>query len=219
MSISFTIYFIILSFSFSRIDFENFPIIIILSFATIFLSKKKPYNIASFGAFIITAINEYRLFLNENPPSYSLLITLLTGIIWATLLWLRHFNSECFLNNLFTGTFSLLISASLIYFLSNYIKPPFPLSLFYFGFAVFIIVLSFPILKNRKFEKSSERLAILFTGATILLSTIVPLELEQKWIAVAWAIEVPFLLFLASKLEVPFLKKISYLLSAIVFFT
>ena len=53
-------------------------------------------------------------------------------------------------------------------------------------------------------------------AVTTQVSLAVPMELERAWIAVAWAIEIPALAWIASRLRVPQLSKLAWLMGGLV---
>jgi uncharacterized membrane protein len=59
-------------------------------------------------------------------------------------------------------------------------------------------------------------LAALATGATVFLSLAVPLALAQEWISVAWALEVPAVVWIARRLNVPVLRRLAWPLAILV---
>lgn len=65
-------------------------------------------------------------------------------------------------------------------------------------------------------EEAEKPLAALAVGATVLFSLALPLELEREWLSVAWALEIPALMWLASRLRVDALRKLAWIFSGIV---
>ena len=67
---------------------------------------------------------------------------------------------------------------------------------------------------RRDTEGMEKPLAALAVGATIFFSLALPLELEQQWLTVSWALEVAALLWLAGRLKVDVLRHFAWLLAA-----
>ncbi len=83
--------------------------------------------------------------------------------------------------------------------------------------AAVFVGLAVPVARRREnLLEGSTVLAALAVVVTALVSLAVPMELERAWIAVAWAIEIPALAWIASRLRVPELSKLAWLLGGLV---
>ncbi len=81
------------------------------------------------------------------------------------------------------------------------------------------IGLAAPVSRRRAdLAQGALALVALATTATAFISLAVPLALAREWIAVAWALEVPALVWLARRLEVPVLRMLAWPLMALVAF-
>lgn len=80
-----------------------------------------------------------------------------------------------------------------------------------------MIALAVPVARRRAVQVDGALvLAALATGATVFLSLAVPLALDRLWISVAWALEVPAVLWIARRLEVPILRRLAWPLAILV---
>ncbi|TWT41997.1 hypothetical protein RAS1_31240 [Phycisphaerae bacterium RAS1] len=66
---------------------------------------------------------------------------------------------------------------------------------------------------RRTHDEDALPLALLLTGMTALVSLAMPIELERRWIGVAWALEVPALAWIIAWLRVPQLRPVAAALS------
>ncbi|MEM8930408.1 MAG: DUF2339 domain-containing protein [Acidobacteriota bacterium] len=83
--------------------------------------------------------------------------------------------------------------------------------------ALMLGIMAWPVHRRRPADPDASRpLAALAAGATTLVSSAVPLELERDWLTVAWAIEIPILAWLALRLDVRALRVMAALLGVVV---
>jgi uncharacterized membrane protein len=75
---------------------------------------------------------------------------------------------------------------------------------------------AYAFLRSRGPAEVAIPLAAVAVAATAFVSLAVPLELERSWLAVAWALEVPALLWLAGRFRLPVLTWLSRALAALV---
>jgi uncharacterized membrane protein len=79
------------------------------------------------------------------------------------------------------------------------------------------IALALPVARRRAVLAQSDiALAALAAAATTFISFAVPLQLERTWLTVAWAIEVPALIWIARRTRVPALRLFAWALGALV---
>lgn len=79
------------------------------------------------------------------------------------------------------------------------------------------ILLALPVARRRETTPGGEEsLAAAAAVATALVSLAVPMELDRQWIAVAWAVEVAALVWLAGRLRVPLLAHLAAVLTVLV---
>ncbi|HEV8631455.1 MAG TPA: DUF2339 domain-containing protein, partial [Thermoanaerobaculia bacterium] len=85
------------------------------------------------------------------------------------------------------------------------------------GLAALWVVLALPVARQRAARAGAEgALAAAVAIATTLVSLAVPMELAREWLAVAWALEVTALVWLAARLRVPLLALLAAVLTAVV---
>jgi uncharacterized membrane protein len=83
--------------------------------------------------------------------------------------------------------------------------------------AAVFVALAIPVARRREsLREGSIALAALAVAVTTHVSLAVPMELERAWITVAWAIEIPLLAWIASRLKVPQLSKLAWLMGGLV---
>lgn len=76
-------------------------------------------------------------------------------------------------------------------------------------------LMAIPLIARRARDEESLPLALILTGATALGSLALPIELEQKWIGTALALEVPALAWIIGWLHVPQLRPVAVVLSVL----
>ncbi len=87
------------------------------------------------------------------------------------------------------------------------------------GLAVLGLLGALPLAKRRKERPDlAPALAALAVAITTFVSFAAPLELEKPWIAVAWALEVAALVWLAGRFELPALRTLARLVGGVVAF-
>jgi uncharacterized membrane protein len=83
--------------------------------------------------------------------------------------------------------------------------------------AVLFLVLALPVANRRRILPEGETaLAALAVAVTTFVSLAVPMELERQWLAVAWALEVAALVWIAGRLAVPALRTLAWLVALLV---
>lgn len=112
--------------------------------------------------------------------------------------------------------------AALVWFFAVYTgleRVPFPAP---WGVQSLVVAVAFTALassvakRRATLARGDESLAALAVAVTTFVSLAVPLELERAWITVAWAVELPALAWIASRLRVPYLDRLAWLLAAAV---
>jgi uncharacterized membrane protein len=96
---------------------------------------------------------------------------------------------------------------------------PFPIAwgLQALALAAVFVALAIPVSRRREnLAEGSIALAALAVAVTTQVSLAVPMELERAWISVAWAVEIPLLAWIASRLSVPQLSKLAWLMGGLV---
>ncbi|MFP5286971.1 MAG: DUF2339 domain-containing protein, partial [Thermoanaerobaculia bacterium] len=82
------------------------------------------------------------------------------------------------------------------------------------GIAVLYLAAAVPLARGRvERPELTPALAALAVAVTAFVSLAVPLEMERQWWTVAWAIEVPALVWLAGRLRLPLLLRLAGLLA------
>jgi uncharacterized membrane protein len=83
--------------------------------------------------------------------------------------------------------------------------------------AAAMAALALPVARRRAtLARGDGALAAYAVAVTSLVSLAVPMELERAWIGVAWAIEIPALAWIASRLRVPALEHLARALAVLV---
>ena len=83
--------------------------------------------------------------------------------------------------------------------------------------ALVVAAAGWPVFRRRASDPDAARpLAALAAGATSLVSLAVPMELDRQWLTVAWALEIPALIWLARRLEVGALRVMAAVLGVAV---
>jgi uncharacterized membrane protein len=79
------------------------------------------------------------------------------------------------------------------------------------------VAMAFPLMRRRDEGKHLDTaLAALAVAVTAFVSLSIPMELERAWITVAWALEVPALAWIATRLRLPALDKLALGLAGVV---
>lgn len=140
------------------------------------------------------------------------------GVLIAAGAFVAHFGSR------YAGYFgSLSAAAGVVYLLMQYFQSEqlgtagVPWGGVALGLAALYTAAALPAARRRPADAGAEApLAAFAVGATTLLSLAVPLELEQQWLTVAWALEVWALMWLSERLSVRALRVCAALLSGLV---
>ena len=203
---------------------EAWAMLALLSAGMIILATRLPYHLAAFAAAAILLVTEATQFLMNRPlqpvpspfahQSHAFGIILGFGVLWALGSWLAHWRSARPVTNLLTGTVAAAGTVGLAYLLNRQDPLPVHPGVLALIAGALLVGMAVPILNRRTLEAANERLAVLLAGATLLISAAVPMVLEEAWLTVAWAVEVPLLVFLDSRLKVPALRVFAYGLAA-----
>jgi uncharacterized membrane protein len=81
------------------------------------------------------------------------------------------------------------------------------------GLAALYLIASLPVVRRRGLPGTDAALAALAVAATTFISLAVPLELENQWLTVAWALEAAALTWLSGRLRLPALLLMARLLA------
>jgi uncharacterized membrane protein len=82
--------------------------------------------------------------------------------------------------------------------------------------AAVMLALTWPVMNRRELlPHGNLALVALAVTITCLASVAVPMELERAWVTVAWALEIPALAWIASRLRVPALEKAAWALGGL----
>ena len=189
---------------------EAWAMLAILSLGMLVLSTRSPFDLAAFAAMVILLVTESAQLLRPDAPANAFGLLIGFGALWTLGGWLAQWRSARAVTNLLTGTVAAAGTVGLAYLLHKQSPIPVRPGVLAVIAGALLVLLAVPILRRRAVEAANERLAVLLAGATLLVSAAVPMELEEAWITVAWAVEVPLLVFLDSRLKVPALRILAY---------
>jgi uncharacterized membrane protein len=215
-ALAFVGFFLVLAVTGGPFNLHVWTMFFILSLGIILLSAREPFHWSAAGGLFILLVTEGAQFIRDEPPEKALLILTATGLLWTLGMWAVHWRSQRPASNLATGTLAALGTMGLTYLLGKQTDLPAHVGIISLGWALLLILVAVPLLKNRALHESNERLAALLAGATLLISAAIPMELEDAWLSVFWALEIPCLVFLEGRLKVPILRYLSYGLAAAV---
>lgn len=81
------------------------------------------------------------------------------------------------------------------------------------GLAALYLIAAMPVVRRRDLPGTDAALAALAVATTTFISLAVPLELENQWLTVAWALEIAALTWLSGRLRLPALLVMARLLA------
>ena len=90
--------------------------------------------------------------------------------------------------------------------------------------AAVYVILAIPVVKKLKLKElvltreGTYSLALMSVAVTFFIALAIPIELKKEWLSVAWSLQVLALVWIASKLNVPALRKLSIALIILVMF-
>ena len=117
---------------------------------------------------------------------------------------------------------ALAAASGLVWFLAAYSTSPdaawpLPWAVQSVAGAVLFAFLAVPAFRRRtERPRGDGALAALAVAATAFVSLAVPLQFERQWLTVAWALEIPALVWIAWRLSVPFLDRMAWALAGFV---
>jgi uncharacterized membrane protein len=211
---SLTAFFLILCTVARPYSMEAWAMLAVLSAGIIVLSTRRPYEVAAFAAAVILLVTESVQLLGPRRPDHALAILLGFGALWALGSWLAHWRSSQPVANLLAGAVAAAGALGLAYLMNREAPLPVRPSVLALSAGALLVAMALPILRKRALPSANERLAVLLGAATLLLSAALPMELEDAWLTVAWAVEALLLVFLDSRLRVPALRVFAYGLAA-----
>ncbi len=108
--------------------------------------------------------------------------------------------------------------SSILFFLLAYYKA-YELKGFHWGIVTLILSFLFSFFTLISFKIFDKKVVSIFAiSASLFLSLTVPLELKREWIAVAWAMEIPAIIFISDWLKIPKIKGFLIILTIFVMF-
>jgi uncharacterized membrane protein len=143
--------------------------------------------------------------------------TLLLGVLWAAGAYLAAWRSPQ------AGRWAWLSAAAAVAYLllayrgAETAGSDLPWGGICLALALLFLIAAWPLARRREESDEMESaLAALAVAVTAFISLAVPIELARQWLAVAWAIEVAALVWLAGRLRIPILVRLAWVVAAAV---